>query len=504
MSVTLKRQLNDEEKARVLTQHGRNCYATGHEIHDGEQIQFDHVRAFARDGLSELNNIAPMCAKHNGEKGTLTLFDFRAKLRLQEFFATGDKLTLKNLLEYLKEKNDITSFAQPVAVHEDNNAVTIESPSGKYQYDLYTCPATGWKYFYANLDVALIDSDDDQDYAIGLQPRYLIFEKVFDMFRHFQQHPVLQPSIGRIVSNRIRLFDGQHKVAALLWNGRKIFECKVYLAPDIRLLNQTNIAAHDKFAQTRFFSSIMVMKLGNQFGEDFKAYKNLEDGQVKSEAGFMDYLVHKEGGTLTKADLNSRFRSYLYNSVLSDESNKLGRFVSTGNRSTDEKPLTLDLLSKSLFACFLCREPSRDNMTTEAYKRDAEWQSMVTFMNMFDDLALHLWNPKAGPINETGRKLRRIFGSKSMMAWSEILRDAVCAKLELHDSDDKVRPFYRELSEENLTKIKDIVARLITWKRWSGPANDEIDRVLTGKKSQSKSWFKEKGLTTGYLMGAAE
>jgi hypothetical protein len=205
----------------------------------------------------------------------------------------------------------------------------------------------------AGFQLSTEDSDDDQDDSIGLQPRYLLVDKVFDLFRHFQIHPVLQPSIGRIVNNRIRLFDGQHKVAALLWNGRKDFECKVYLNPEIRLLNQTNIAAHDKYAQTRFFSSVMVLKLGTQFGQDFDTYKNLEDGNPKSEAGFMDWLRRKDGGSLTAGQLNERFRSYLYSAVLEDEDNRLSRLVSAGNRSSDEKPLTLDQLHKSLFACFL-------------------------------------------------------------------------------------------------------------------------------------------------------
>src|SRR4028118_1240876 len=80
------------------------------------------------------------------------------------------------------------------------------------------------------------------------------------------------------------------KMAALLWNGQRKFECKVYLSPDLRLLNDTNISAHDKFAQTRFFSSIMVLKLSSEFGTDFESYKNKEDDTSKNEAGFMTYL----------------------------------------------------------------------------------------------------------------------------------------------------------------------------------------------------------------------
>ena len=277
MTITLKRQLTDDEKKHILQMHGRICFATGHAIPDNEPIQFDHIRAFAKHGESELNNIAPMCEVHNKEKGTLPLGDFRVKLSLRDFFAIGGKLTLKHLLKYLKYKGDIQHYGQSVVLQETNGHVSIESPWNTNTYDLYQCPTTGWKYFYATLPIDILDSDDDDELKIGLQPRSLINDKVFNLYRHFQQHPVLQPSIGRIHNNHIVLFDGQHKIAGLLLTGRKQFECKIYLSPEIRLLNETNVSAHDTFSQVRFYSSKMIEILGKAFGTDFEAYKNHED-----------------------------------------------------------------------------------------------------------------------------------------------------------------------------------------------------------------------------------
>ena len=504
MAITLRRQLTDPEKKEILTRHGRVCFATGHQIASEQPVQFDHIRAFAEGGPSELHNIAPMCEQHNKMKGRLPLEDFRVKLRLDDFFAQGDSLTLKHLLRYLKQKDDIQDYGQTVVVEQIDGAVQLETPQGRrYNYTLYTCPTTGWKYFYATLPVELLDSDDEENNQLGLQPRFLIPEKVFELFRHFQAHPVLQPSIGRVNNQRILLFDGQHKAAALLWTGRREFECKVYLAPDIKLLNETNISAHDKFSQTRFYSSIMVIKLGTEFGREFEAYKNLEDGSIKSEAGFMKFLERDPAQTMSKAELNKRFRSYLYNSILDDPENKAARFVSNGNRSTDEKPLTIDMLSRSLLASFLYTEPVSDNMTTDTYKRDKEISHVTELMNMLHDLALGSWNPKAGASDGNQRRLERLFRSKSIMAWSELLRDAVRGKLDLQDEEDRARPFYRELSSEDLDRVKKMVERLVNWKLWSSPPG-EIDRILSDNKSAVKEWFKNNGLTTGYLMGANE
>jgi hypothetical protein len=109
------------------------------------------------------------------------------------------------------------------------------------------------------------------------------------------------------------------------------------------------------------------------------------------------------------------------------------------------------MLNKSLFASFLYTQPVEDNMATEAYKRDKEIENNVALMNMLYDLALVSWNPKAGPRDGTQQKLSRLFRSKSIMGWSELLKGAVCGKLDLDDPDDQARPFYREFSDLSLT-----------------------------------------------------
>ena len=88
------------------------------------------------------------------------------------------------------------------------------------------------------------------------------------------------------------------------------------------------------------------------------------------------------------------------------------------------------------------------------------------------------------------------------MAWMEIFKDAVAAKLEIHDTDEKGKLFYRELSDDDFSKIKSVLERLLNWQLWSSPSGHEIDTNISGKKSNLKEWFRSKGLTTGFLLGA--
>jgi hypothetical protein len=502
MAITLKRQISEDEKKRIIERFGRKCYATGHEIPETEEIQFDHIRAFADKGVSEIDNIAPMCKTHNLQKGRLPLEDFRIKLRMDEFFEKGNTLTLKDELIFFKEKGDIKDFGNTVYFEKNEKEIKVEINSKSYSFQLHRCPTTKWEYFYAILPVEVINSDDDEDGEIGLQPRYLIQDKVFNLYRHFQKHPVIQPSIARVHNNKILVFDGQHKIAAMLWENRNIFELKIYLNPDAHLLNQTNIAAHDKFAQTRFYSSIMVSKLGSQFGKLFDEYKNAEDDSTKSEKGFVDYL--KIADQLTAGEVNKRFKSFLFNSVLDEEVNKLARLVSKTNRSTDETPLTMDMLQKSLLSNFLYLTPMEEDLASNKYLREKEINNVITLFNILDEEILHLWDFTKPKSDQTQIRLKRLIRSKSIMSWSEILKDAIAAKLDIFDADEKALLFYRELNDNEFQKIREIIRRLVEWSIWKLPENSEIDRILSDNKSEIKKYFRTKGLTTGYLMGAPE
>ena len=501
MSIILERQITDDEKKLVLARFGRKCYATGHDILETDEIHFDHIRAFFNDGASEIDNIAPMCQTHNLQKGRLPLEEFRIKLRLNDFFKKGQDLTLKHELEYFKEKKLISSFGETVYFKIFDKSIELEFNNYKEKYRLYTCPITKWEYFYATLPVNVINSDDDEDGKIGLQPRYLIQDKVFDLYRHFQHNTVLHPSIARLYENKILVFDGQHKIASLLWNERKDFELKIYIEPDAKSLNQTNISAHDKFAQTRFFSSIMVAKLGSQFGKQFEEYK-MENDETKTESGFLKFLRINE--QLSNADVNKRLISFIYDSILDKSTNKIVRLISRVNRSSADYPLTIDMLSKSLFSNFLYRYPTDDDFTSDKYKRDKEISNAIRICNIIDEEILHKWDASKTESDLTQNKLIRMFRSKSIMAWSELLRDSVAVKLEITDQDEKAQIFYRDISDDSFEKIKKVFRRLVGWNIWETPINSDIDRVLSDNKSEVKKFFKDKGLTTGYLLGAPE
>ena len=95
------------------------------------------------------------------------------------------------------------------------------------------------------------------------------------------------------------------------------------------------------------------------------------------------------------------------------------------------------MLELSLFAHFLYRKPMTHDLTTDAYKRESEINNVVRLMNLFYDLGLVSWNAKATTNDASQLHLSRIFGSKSMMAWADLVHGAICGKLDLYDADDQ-------------------------------------------------------------------
>ena len=60
------------------------------------------------------------------------------------------------------------------------------------------------------------------------------------------------------------------------------------------------------------------------------------------------------------------------------------------------------------------------------------------------------------------------------------------------------------LDDTAFNKVNDIINRLVCWQLWNAPRDSEIDKMISNNKSVLKQWLKDKGLSTGYLMGASE
>jgi 5-methylcytosine-specific restriction endonuclease McrA len=81
-----RRTLTPDEKATLIQRYGMRCFIDGHPIEAETDLEFDHIKPVAARGATELENLAPVCRKHNRQKGTMSLSEYRDYLSLSRFF----------------------------------------------------------------------------------------------------------------------------------------------------------------------------------------------------------------------------------------------------------------------------------------------------------------------------------------------------------------------------------------------------------------------------------
>jgi hypothetical protein len=488
MTVPGKRQISDAEKQEVLKRQGLRCFIDNHPVADAADLEYDHIQAYTEGGQSTSANIAAVCKKHNREKGTLSLSEYRDRLDLRAFFEGASKRRLDDLL---MTKLGNGGFGQAVASEVEDNTVRLYFEGvAPETVPLYKCPSTGEQYFYALMPVEHLRNDSD------LQPRSLEPERLWGLYHHLRTHTQLAPGVGRLVGGDVLLFDGQHKAAAQVWAGRKRIECKIYLDPDVRRLKETNLTAHDKLRQMPFYTSTLLEKYADLAHEDWEAF--LETQGPKTEAAFVDFMRNRAG--LTKAVAVKRVRSVIYRDILDHSDNKLRDYITEENRGRTN-PITMSRLERTFFAEFIAPPPLDDEFETDDWHRDEEKENVVFLFNLVVDKALEgKWNPERG--DAAHKEAARLFSAGALRAWVPFLHDAVAPALRLFQAEERRRIFYRQLEASDREVIEGLVDKLLSHKVWQ-----DLDPALNDLRyddaERAKTMLAQAGLTPNWILGSS-
>lgn len=485
--MTAKRQVNETEKQDVLSQQGLFCFIDHHPVTAASDLDFDHVHPYSEGGASAPANIAAVCKKHNREKGSLSLSEFRDRLDLRSFFAGAAKCRLDGLLT---TKLGADGFGQALSAEINEHSIKLFfDETGPESVPLYRCPSTGERYFYALMPVRHLHND------VELQPRALEPERLWELYRHLRTHTQLAPGIGRLVDSQVLLFDGQHKAAAQVWAGRNRVECKIYLDPDVRQLKETNLTAHDKLRQMPFYTSTLLEKYADLAHEDWESFLSTQG--PKTEAGFVDFMRHRAG--LTRAAAIKRIRSLVYRDILDSPDNKLRDYITEENRGR-ANPLTMHRLEKTFFAEFVATPPLEDEFETDAWHRDEERKNLVFLFNAIVDQSLDgKWNPTFN--DSAHKKAARLFSAGALRAWVPFLHDAISPALQLFQSEDRRKVFYRPLKDSDLEVVSTLLARLLSHKVWVDP-DPALNDLHYDNPERAKTMLSQAGLTPNWILGS--
>ena len=486
--MTERRQISEKEKQFVLEHSGRRCFIDGAPIPEDEEIEFHHIKPYSRRGATNVENIAPVCRNHHRSIGTMSLHEYRDKLDIERFFESGEPRYLDDVI---REKRG--PGGEKVVYELEDGQIVLYLDGRRFQYPLYVCPVTDWKYFYAKVPVGYVENDRN------LQPRALRQSSLWQLYRHFQINTQLAPSICRIDENGVLLlFDGQHKAAAQIWSGRTEIECKVYINPDPRGLKETNLEAHGKFRQMSFYSHELMKKYADIFGEDWEHYMETEG--EKSEAGFFNYLLYAK--KKTKAQARNEIALAMYNEILDDADNNLAQFLPEKNRSR-KQPLSFSRLKKTLLAEMIVPPPVDDEFESDTDYRKQERRNLVKLMNIIAEEGLiERWDPERN--DAAHKRAQRIFGAGAVRAWTTLLKDTINQHLRHYTEDERNRFFYRPMDESEFEYFRQFVQRLFSHRIWvdPDPTGEITARLFRDDATTAKSLFEEQGLSVHWLLGA--
>ncbi len=363
---------------------------------------------------------------------------------------------------------------------EDNNIK-------EYTLPLYTCPATGYKFFYFYLPTKYINND------LELQPRPLEFKRLWELYKHLLSNSQLTPSVCRISGNKVYLFDGQHKAAAQIWAGRDAIECKIYISPSVKVLKETNLIAHDKLRQMPFFTSVLIKKWSSIFYEEWNQY--IEQPGNKSESDFVNFLISKGK---KKNDAINMLESNIYETILEDNNNKIKKFIE--DYSTDnKKPLTVNRLKQSFFKKFIAPPPLVISLEESDNLREFERINAIKLINIIVKYSLeNLWNPQA---NDENHKISEmIYLNGAFKATCSLIKDVIAAVLELYDQTERNEILLRKITEDNWQLIEKSIEAIFSNRIWSDNSQENFNNLRASNENAVRKYLAKKGLSVNWIL----
>ena len=490
---SLKRQISDREKEQVLVQQRRNgvlyCFVDDHPVADGEEVEFHHISPFSENGPTEVANIGAVCKDHHRRIRTLSLSEFRDQLAMGRFFDHPEPRRLDDLLALKLTANGFGKEARIDGDRQSRVTLYFTNPERPAQTcSIFACPATRMRYFYAVLPIEYLRNDGD------LQPRPLEQKRVWELYRHLSAHTQLAPAVCRLVNGRVMLFDGQHKSAAQMWAGRKTLDCKVYIDPDIRLLKDTNLIAHDKLRQMAFFTSTLIAKYSDIFQQEWEEY--LERPGPKNEKDFVAFLRVRGK---TPADAKKMLQMAIEQDIIEDPENKLSEFIADRNR-TRKNPLSISILEKTFFREFILSPPTGVEFEGAEDFRTEEKRNLVRLMSAIaEKQLLGRWNPDAN--NAAHQRAERIFTAGTLRAWAPMLKGVIAQVLQLYDEVEREKVLYRAISDQQWELIDGRIERLFSHRIWDDPSPDVVAQLKINAVEQVRNFMASRGLTVNWILG---
>jgi hypothetical protein len=492
----MKRQITDSEKLTVRQQQlepdgSLRCFISGEIISTNDEVEYDHIQPFSKDGDTSIANIRIVLKHYNRRKSNQSLYDVRDNLRLERLFESKkNHIKLQDILDL----KDIARRNTHCTANDET--ITIDDGVDKRTFTLLNDVILGVSYFYGRVPVSWLENDDQE----GLQPRVIDYKRLINIRDHLKVHAQLAPSIARLLGNRLKLFDGQHKLAAQVLNSNSEADIKVYISPDepgrakrlFDALMITNLEAHSKLKQVPFYTSTLLDRLSVIYRELLDEFISTKAPESHTEEHFVHFLtVTKQYSKVAAKDM---LRSAIKTAALAGSA--LEQYVAEASKDSSF-PITIDLLDKTIFPATLYLDPASAKFTSDQDHRNSETQNFADIANLLvSETRIANWvqNIKGKALTHEQLKARRIWHKGAVLTWAPYLKSILFFALQAMTSGEREKLLYREsMTEHQKTIVQKCLNRLFAHSLWDEPEG-EVDSLLVSARKQD-DLFTKKGLT---------
>lgn len=457
-----RRILTEEEKQQVWVDFGNLCYLCGTSLegYDPDEIEYDHIYAYADGYSQDLSNFAPVHASSRAgrknchqDKGRKSPYEYREELRIQQ------------LMQNISGLRDLCNSAEPVDYEIDLSQRTIRF--GDKELPVYSQCIDGkdhW-YFFHEVSTKHIESDA----KIQLRP---LEPKIYPLIANFRHSVQLLPCVGRLdpEAKVVKIFDGQHKaVAQIAGNQRASIPCIIFLDTDVDALRVTVFEAHTTFLQQRYKRSHIADKLASIYQERVAAYR---ESIGNPNAPFTEKAILRGQ---TKAQIRQFILAQILDEVRNqDEHQFVDRYVAVDRREQrglNAKPMIWQNL-EWLIRTF-CQMDAVDTTSDDPQNyRESEVSNLIFVLRQIESKMISgKWNPTV-PDSEQHRLSRNYFYDKACTVWIKRLEEALRNAIAQMQGRAVSGPLcYRdEFSDMIKERFSGILEKLATHGVWLNPA----------------------------------
>lgn len=458
LSKTMHNKLPDSEKAiaeqKLVEKSGGLCALCNQPLgSEPEHIVADHRIPESKMGKTTINNLYLAHKSCNSSRRDL---DFEVAQPIVQFKVySEDKaaVTFDDVLEnYVSGSSRQIKYAR-----KDNYAVVSFGSSNKVTCPVFSDPATNVEYFFCDVPIEFICNDPE------VQPRLISYGHVRTLALDFLVRPVHEPSNCRLVSTgtstaELKQFDGQHKTTAQILLKRKTVQVKIYIEPDIALLQALVVKIQQEIKKQPLTRSDTLAKLGDVMKSVFEDYR-VPDGFIRTETGLVESQIKDK-----RAEVKKLYIDELKRIIFWDDDNDIRDWVRPGAKHapTTDKQVIDKIISKMVFP-----NPLESIDLDKEGGRDIERRLIHVVLNTITKKMLPLnWYEES---NKFQRHRTVTFFLGGAITWwvGEILIPTLRLLLQRVGDSNRKPLFIDNITADQESIIIDAVEALCDWEIWS-------------------------------------